>query len=238
MISLGRRAAPLLAGLAAGAVVVGTVAVVAPAAALPDAVNTALGTPLAATAPPSTPAPAPTPAPTPARRAVVPFPVAPTPAPTTTAAPTTTPAPTTTAEPMPEPAPEPGPAAPRRSSGGPAAQVVDLTNAERAEAGCGPLSADTRLAAAAQGHAEDMSSQGYFDHVSRDGRRFDDRIGAQGHPSPGGENIARGQETAAEVVQGWMNSPGHRRNILDCDFAGIGVGFEDDGNVWVQNFGF
>ncbi|QJY51119.1 CAP domain-containing protein [Pseudonocardia broussonetiae] len=196
--------------------------------------NTALGSPLAATAPPETPAPTPAPA----RRAVVPFPVVPTTVPTTTAAPTTTPAPTTTAEPAPEPAPEPEPAAPRRSSGGAAAQVVDLTNAERADAGCGPLATDARLGAAAQGHAEDMSAQGYFDHVSRDGRRFDDRIGAEGYPSPGGENIARGQETAAEVVEGWMNSPGHRRNILDCDFAAIGVGFDDDGNYWVQNFGF
>ena len=229
MISIGRRAAPLLAGLAAGAVVVGTVAVVAPYAALPDAVHTALGTPPAATAPPGTP----TPTPEPARRAVVPFPAVPTTPPTTTAAPTTPPAPTTTAEPT-----EPRPAAPRRSSGGPAAQVVDLTNAERADAGCGPLATDARLAAAAQGHAEDMSSQGYFDHVSSDGRRFDDRIGAQGYPSPGGENIARGQETAAEVVAGWMNSPGHRRNILDCDFAAIGVGFDDDDDYWVQNFGF
>ncbi|GAA3225628.1 hypothetical protein GCM10017691_14600 [Pseudonocardia petroleophila] len=231
MISPGRRAAPLLAGLAAGAVLIGTVAAVAPSAALPDAVTTALGTPLTAPVPP-TPPTRPTPPPRPTIRVPFPAPAIPTttPAPATTAAPTTTPEPTT--------APEPTTTAPQRSAGGPAAQVVELTNAERVDAGCAPLAGDPRLAAAAQGHAEDMSAHGYFDHVSRDGRRFDDRISAEGHPSPGGENIARGQESAAEVVQGWMNSPGHRRNILDCDFTTIGVGFADDGNYWVQNFGF
>nr|MDN5934384.1 CAP domain-containing protein [Pseudonocardia sp.] len=115
---------------------------------------------------------------------------------------------------------------------------VELTNAERTDAGCDPLDTDPRLAAAAQGHAEDMSRNGYFDHVSQDGRRFDDRINARGYPSPGGENIAQGQESAAEVVAAWMNSPGHRRNILDCEFTAIGVGFDDDGDYWVQNFGF
>ncbi|MBW0132717.1 CAP domain-containing protein [Pseudonocardia abyssalis] len=213
-----------MAGLSAGAVLIAAVVLVAPVGALP--IDTALGVPLAAapatTAPPTTTA----------RRTTVPRPVL---APPTTA-PTTTPAPTTTVEPTPEP--EPTTAAPRRAAGGPAAQVVELTNAERADAGCDPLVTDPRLAAAAQGHAEDMSAGGYFDHVSRDGRRFDDRIGAQGYPSPGGENIARGQETAAEVVQGWMDSPGHRRNIENCDFTAIGVGFADDGNYWVQNFGF
>ncbi|GAA2543986.1 CAP domain-containing protein [Pseudonocardia hydrocarbonoxydans] len=224
MISLRRRTAPLLAGLAAGAVVMGTVVALAPPAALPDAVDTALGTPLVA------PAPAPTPAPRP-RRTIVPFPVVPTriPAPTTSPAPTTTATPTPTPEPEPTPGPEP--------DRGPATQVVELTNAERADAGCEPLATDARLAAAAQGHAEDMAAQGYFDHVSRDGRRFDDRISAEGHPAPGGENIARGQRSAAEVVEAWMNSPGHRRNILDCDFATIGVGHTPDGDHWVQNFG-
>lgn len=230
MISLGRRAAPLLAGLAAGALVIGTVAVVAPPAGLPDAVNTALGTPLTIPVPPIPVPPQPPQPPT----VVVPFPALT--IPTTTPAPTTTAVPTTTPEPTPEP--EPTTTAPQRSAGGPAAQVVELTNAERVDAGCAPLGTDSRLAAAAQGHAEDMSANSYFDHVSRDGRRFDDRISAQGYPSPGGENIARGQESAAEVVQGWMNSPGHRRNIEDCDFTTIGVGFTDDGNYWVQNFGF
>lgn len=226
MISLRRRAAPLLAGLATGAVLIGTVAAVGPPAVEPGTVDAALGTPLV------TPVPAPTPAPL-RRRTIVPFPLVPTTAP----APTTSPPTTTTTSTAPEPTPEPETEPQRRPSGGPAAQVVELTNAERADAGCDPLGTDDRLAAAAQGHAEDMAAQGYFDHVSRDGRRFDDRISAEGHPAPGGENIARGQRSAAEVVQAWMDSPGHRRNILDCDFATVGVGHAPDGDHWVQNFG-
>jgi Uncharacterized protein with SCP/PR1 domains len=77
----------------------------------------------------------------------------------------------------------------------------------------------------------------YFTHDSRDGRRFSDRIRAQGDPEPGGENIAYGQHSAAEVVQDWMNSPSHRRNILDCSFTRIGVGFDRRGEYWVQDFG-
>jgi uncharacterized protein YkwD len=234
VISDGRRSAPLLAGATAGAVLIGTLVLVAPAGALPAEVHAALGSPVVAAGPAAAPTGTRPPRP-PRPRTYVPAPqpaVAPatTPAPTIAGAPTTTPGPT----PPPEPAP---PAEPRRS-GGPTAQVVELTNAERADAGCDPLDADPRLAAAAQGHAGDMSRNGYFDHVSRDGRRFDDRISAQGYPSPGGENIAQGQTSAAEVVEGWMNSPGHRRNILDCDFTAIGVGFDDDGDYWVQNFGF
>lgn len=131
----------------------------------------------------------------------------------------------------PPPAQEPAPASP-------AAQVVDLTNAERADAGCGSLRTDARLAAAAQGHSEDMAEQGYFDHDGTDGRGFVERARAEGHPEPGGENIAAGQETAAEVVAAWMDSPGHRRNILDCDFATIGVGYDPRGHYWVQDFGY
>jgi uncharacterized protein YkwD len=229
VISHGRRTAPLLAGATAGAVLIATVVLVAPAGTLPAEVNAALGTPVAAAVPVAAPTTTRVPRPRTSVPAPIPIPVTP----------TSTPAPTTTPEPTPTPTPEPvAEPEPRRSGGGPAAQVVELTNAERADAGCDPLDTDPRLTAAAQGHAEDMSRNEYFDHVSRDGRRFDDRISAQGYPSPGGENIAQGQTSAAEVVEGWMNSPGHRRNILDCDFTAIGVGFDDDGHYWVQNFGF
>lgn len=226
MISDGRRSAPLLAGATAGAVLIATLVLVAPAGALPAEVHAALGSPIAD----AVPAAAPTGTRPPHPRTYVPAP-RPAVAPPTT---TTTPAPTTTPEPTPTPEPQPEP----RRSGSPAAQVVELTNAERVDAGCDPLDTDPRLAGAAQGHAEDMSRNEYFDHVSRDGRRFDDRISARGYPSPGGENIARGQQSAAEVVAAWMDSPGHRRNILDCGFTAIGVGVDDDGDYWVQNFGF
>ncbi|MEU9822650.1 CAP domain-containing protein [Pseudonocardia alni] len=115
------------------------------------------------------------------------------------------------------------------------ARVVELTNAERAAAGCGALRADPRISAAAQGHSEDMAAQGYFAHDSRDGRDFADRITAAGYDSPGAENIAMGQPDAATVVQDWMESPGHRKNILDCSLTTIGVGLAD--GYWTQDFG-
>ncbi|WP_435738241.1 CAP domain-containing protein [Cellulosimicrobium sp. PMB13] len=115
------------------------------------------------------------------------------------------------------------------------AAVVELTNAERAAAGCGPLAVDDRLTAAAQLHSEDMLAQDYFDHTSLDGRSPWDRAEAQGYENPGAENIAKGQATAEEVVRAWMDSPGHRANILDCDLREIGVGHAE--RVWTQLFG-
>jgi len=123
------------------------------------------------------------------------------------------------------------------TSGGPAAQVVAITNQQRAANGCGALTVDARLTAAAQKHSADMSAGGYFDHDSQDGRTFDQRIRAEGYPSPGAENIAQGQRSAQEVMDDWMNSPGHRRNILDCSLRTIGVGWASNGNYWTQDFG-
>jgi uncharacterized protein YkwD len=116
------------------------------------------------------------------------------------------------------------------------AAVVERTNAERAAAGCGPLVVDERLTAAAQLHSEDMLAQGYFDHTSLDGRSPWDRAKAQGYANPGAENIAKGQATAEDVVRAWMDSPGHRANILNCDLREIGVGHAD--RVWTQLFGW
>jgi uncharacterized protein YkwD len=112
-----------------------------------------------------------------------------------------------------------------------------LTNRERGKAGCRPLTVDRRLTAAAQGHSEDMAEQRFFSHTSPDGRGFADRIHATGYPSPGAENIAYGQTSAREVVADWMGSPGHRRNILDCELTEIGVGFDRRGYYWTQDFG-
>lgn len=77
----------------------------------------------------------------------------------------------------------------------------------------------------------------YFSHVSQDGRKFDTRIRNAGYPSPGGENIAKGHTSPTAVMTAWMNSTGHRANILNCTFTTIGVGFDARGNYWVQNFG-
>ncbi|MFF1909335.1 CAP domain-containing protein [Kitasatospora sp. NPDC058218] len=120
-----------------------------------------------------------------------------------------------------------------------AQQVVDLVNAQRAQHGCGPLTADPRLAAAAQGHSEDMAARNYFDHASPEGRHADYRIEATGYRwSSWGENIARGQKDPAAVMDAWMNSPGHRANILNCSFKEIGVGVKtgSGGPWWTQVF--
>ncbi|GAA0636103.1 hypothetical protein GCM10009535_10330 [Streptomyces thermocarboxydovorans] len=123
-------------------------------------------------------------------------------------------------------------------AGSPAAQVLALTNAERSKTGCGPVTADSRLAKAAQLHSEDMSANNYFSHTSQDGRSFADRAKAQGYPSPGAENIAKGQSSAAAVMDAWMNSPGHRANILNCDLKTMGVGVTTSDWTWTQVFGF
>ena len=115
-------------------------------------------------------------------------------------------------------------------------QVFELVNIERAERGEEPLDYNSALEDAAQLHAEDMVENGYFDHQSQDGRSFSDRAIEAGYSgSPGGENIAAGQRSPDQVMNSWMNSDGHRRNILNGDFNEIGVGFHN--NYWVQVFG-
>ncbi|GAA0904621.1 hypothetical protein GCM10009559_72520 [Pseudonocardia zijingensis] len=136
------------------------------------------------------------------------------------------------------PPPPPAPAAPKRepvSVGGAVGEVIALTNERRREAGCGALAPDGRLTRAAQAHASDMHEKGYFDHVSRDGRRFEHRVRAAGYPRPGAENIAKGQTSARQVVREWMASPSHRSAMLTCAFTTIGVA--RSGNYWVQEFG-
>ncbi|GAA3306509.1 CAP domain-containing protein [Nonomuraea dietziae] len=89
-------------------------------------------------------------------------------------------------------------------------EVVKLTNEARATSGCKPLTHDPKLHAAAEGHSADMAAKGYFDHTSPDGRNPGDRIKASGFSpiSAWGENIAKGQRTAADVVRGWHEQPG------------------------------
>ena len=120
---------------------------------------------------------------------------------------------------------------------GPAAQVLALVNDERAKVGCKALTEDKRLDTAAQLHSDDMSKNSYFSHTSQDGRSFVDREHNAGYPNPGGENIAEGYTSAAAVMDGWMHSDGHRRNILDCSFTTIGIGVTTTGWYWVQDFG-
>ncbi|MGV9456148.1 CAP domain-containing protein [Streptomyces sp. NPDC003635] len=122
-----------------------------------------------------------------------------------------------------------------------ATQVVDLTNRERSRAGLRPLAADPVLTAAAQAHSADMVARAFYSHTSPEGSRPWDRAAAAGsrHRSIG-ENIACGQRSPTEVVEGWMNSPGHRANILKREFTHIGIGFAGGGpagTYWTQLFG-
>lgn len=153
-----------------------------------------------------------------------------------------TPSPTRTTTPTPTPTKSTKPPAP---SGGSEAQVLQLTNNERAKAGCGPLRTNSALTRAADLHAADMVTRHYFDHTSLDGRSPFDRMKAAGFKGGAmAENIAVGYRSAAAVVDGWMKSDGHRKNILNCDYTMIGIGY-DSGQVkpewgngsWVQNFG-
>ncbi|MFD1535514.1 CAP domain-containing protein [Nonomuraea guangzhouensis] len=119
-------------------------------------------------------------------------------------------------------------------------EVVRLTNAERAKGGCKPLKHDARLRKAAFGHSADMAKNDYFDHDSQDGRDMVDRMRAAGFTgSAWAENIAMGQRSAAEVVRTWMNSDGHRQNIMNCSYTLIGVGAAKDAQgqlYWTQDF--
>ena len=163
-------------------------------------------------------------------------PAPPTTAPTTTTTSSTTSAPPATSAEPPAPSTSP-PSSRSRANPGAEQQVVDLVNEARADAGCSALDIDARLTRAAQGHSTDMSDNDYFSHTSQDGRTFVDRVKAAGYPSPGAENIAMGQRSPEDVMDAWMNSDGHRENILNCDLQAIGVGLDTAGWYWTQDFG-
>jgi len=122
-----------------------------------------------------------------------------------------------------------------------AAEVTDLTNRERARAGLPPLATDALLTRAAQAHSTDMVVRAFYSHTGPDGSQPWDRAAAAGSTRRTiGENIACGQRSPAEVVEGWMNSPGHRANILKREFTHIGIGFAGGGKAgtyWTQLFG-
>lgn len=149
-----------------------------------------------------------------------------------TRAPSTTKATTATARPTRQPKATGNPA------DTPAERILAIVNAERAAAGCRAVTIDDRLARAAQLHSEDMSDNGYFSHSSQDGRTFGDRAQAQGYATPGGENIARGQNSPESVMDAWMNSQGHRDNILNCSLTTMGLGLVTDDWTWTQVFGY
>ncbi|SDS88887.1 CAP domain-containing protein [Actinoplanes derwentensis] len=120
-------------------------------------------------------------------------------------------------------------------------EINDLINVERVRGGCSALTVNAQLTEAARAHSEYMAQTGAFSHTGRGGSRFGDRVKATGYAKPSAENIAWGYRTASAVVGGWMTSPGHRTNILNCKStsAGVGVVFAANGApYYTQDFGY
>ena len=117
-------------------------------------------------------------------------------------------------------------------------QVVDLVNAERGKEGLSPLTIDPKVEKAATVRANEIQSN--FDHTRPNGSSFSTALAEQGVTYRGaGENIAWGQRTPQEVVTAWMNSPGHRANIMNKSYTHIGVGNTQNSSgtqYWVQLF--
>jgi uncharacterized protein YkwD len=145
----------------------------------------------------------------------------------------TTPAPVT---------PAPVTPAPGDSSGqGLEAEINRLINDKRTGNGCEALTANDQLTAAARDHSAWMAQNGTLSHTGKDGSTFVIRAKAAGYAQPSAENIAMGYRSAAEVVDGWMNSSGHRANILNCQSKTVGVGVANaaDGTpYYTQVFGY
>ena len=166
------------------------------------------------------------------------------PKPTRTAG-TTTATPTKTRSTSPTPSDTPQPPTSGSGTNTQERQVLEYTNQIREQQGCGPLRLDSALVEAAGKHASDMVRRHYMDHTNPDGHDPGDRMAAAGYRGTSwGENIAAGYDSAQKVVAAWMQSDGHRKNILNCRFTTIGIGY-DSGRVksdygpgsWVQDFG-
>jgi uncharacterized protein YkwD len=149
-------------------------------------------------------------------------------------------------EPSTEPSPELTPSA--RASATPTAvtgdsrledQVLALVNNERRRARCEPVRMDERLRTAARAHSADMALSNDLDHTGSDGSSPEDRMRAAGYSQGLSENIARGQDSAQQVMRNWLRDRGDRANILNCDAKamGVGVAFRGRTPYWTQNFG-
>ncbi|MFD5326252.1 sigma-70 family RNA polymerase sigma factor [Streptomyces sp. NPDC127092] len=157
--------------------------------------------------------------------------------PPATTAPAPAPSRTVTPPPPPRPTPSPSPSRTRAPRPSPEAEVTRLVNRHRAEAGCGPLRAEPRLAAVARAFGQDMAERRYLAHTDPEGTDSGTRLTAEGYSwSSWAENLARGQRAPASVVADWMADPPHRANLLDCRYRHTGVAAVPgpDGTIWVQ----
>ncbi|MDX8045212.1 CAP domain-containing protein [Gracilibacillus sp. S3-1-1] len=116
-------------------------------------------------------------------------------------------------------------------------KVVELTNQARNENGVDTVNFDHDVANVAQNKAEEMADRNYFSHTSPTyGSPFDMLKAFDVEYTRASENIAAGQSTPEEVVESWLHSEGHRKNLLDPNVSHIGVGYSPDGNYWTQMF--
>lgn len=117
------------------------------------------------------------------------------------------------------------------------AEVVRLVNLKRAEYGLKPLTQDWELSRVARYKSQDMKDLGYFSHTSPTyGSPFQMMKNFGISYKTAGENIAKGYSSPEAVINAWMNSSGHRANILNSSYTHIGVGFVKEGNYWTQMF--
>jgi uncharacterized protein YkwD len=123
------------------------------------------------------------------------------------------------------------------------AQLLQMLNAERQKIGAPPLRISSQLAQAAQRHADDMAKNNFLSHEGSDGSTMESRIQETGYAfSAIAENVAGGQPTPESVIQTWLNSSGHRRNMLNPEYTEIGIGYATNSSsqythYWTQVFG-
>ena len=139
------------------------------------------------------------------------------------------------------PRPDAGPPTPPGCGSALEIEEFDLTNGARADEGRPALICDADLAAVARAHSADMCAREYFAHTNLDDESPGDRVSNAGLSHRGiGENIAAGNAAASATHTQWMNSSGHRRNILSADYTRIGVGYANCPNgyrhYWTQVF--
>lgn len=150
--------------------------------------------------------------------------------------------PTAPSTPAPSPAPTPTSPTPTGDVSGEIEQVLVLVNAERTSRGRGALQLSTQLNDAALAHTKRQAADGEIYHDDpQDGSGPGERVSRTGYRwSAVGENVAAGYSTPAAVMTGWMDSPGHRANILNPDFTELGVGYVPGGTgysgFWTQVF--
>lgn len=144
-----------------------------------------------------------------------------------------------------------GLAVPAPASADAVQSVLAGINSVRAKAGCQPLTLNKQLMATAESHARNMAEDDFFGHRDKSGRAFPTRVRAQGYRlSLAAENIAAGQKTPEKAVQAWLDSPSHRKNVMNCKFreTGIAMVYQPDDKplkgqsmglryYWVQVFG-